>query len=76
MIYRIREVMKETGLSKSSVFSFVKTGRFPQPIRLSPRCVGWEEAQIKSWLSERKAQGYQALPYPRKAAPQPQQASA
>ncbi len=46
---RIREVMKMTGLAKSTVWLWVKEGKLPKPIKLSPRVTVWEEDKINEW---------------------------
>lgn len=30
-----------------------RAGRFPERIRLSARCLGWEEAAVSEWLASR-----------------------
>lgn len=52
-ILRRRQVEKRTGLSRSTLYEFLKAGRFPRPIRLGLRAVGWVESDIESWLQER-----------------------
>lgn len=48
------------GLSKSRAYELVKLGRFPAPIRLSDRAVGWRRADLERWLSERPTTAAQA----------------
>ena len=45
---RLPEVLARTGLSKSSVWKFVKDGTFPEPIKLGPRARGWIESEIEA----------------------------
>lgn len=52
-ILRLNEVIQLTGLSRSSIYSFMATGNFPTPIKLGARAVGWNEAKILEWLSQR-----------------------
>ncbi|MGB6328904.1 MAG: AlpA family phage regulatory protein [Halarcobacter sp.] len=47
---KITEVMKMTGLAKSTVWLWVKEGKFPKPIKLSPRITVWEEEKIELWM--------------------------
>lgn len=49
---RITEVMKMTGLAKSTVWLWVKEGKLPQPIKLSPRVTVWEEDSIREWQKD------------------------
>jgi len=48
---RIPDVIKKTGLAKSTIWLWVKEGRFPKPIKLSPRVTVWEEADINKWMN-------------------------
>ena len=50
-VLRLPSVKARTGRSRSSIYSDVKAGTFPAPIKLGPRSVGWIEAEIEAWLS-------------------------
>lgn len=52
-LMRLPAVLKETGLSRSMVYVEVAHGRFPAPVRISPRCVAWVRAEVMSWIDER-----------------------
>ncbi len=47
---RITNVVKKTGLGKSTIWLWVKENRFPKPIKLSPRVTVWEEDKIEKWM--------------------------
>ena len=47
---RIQTVLELTGLGRSTVYALVKTGRFPKPLRLGPRAVGWRLSDVLAWL--------------------------
>ena len=53
---RLPEVMERTGLSRSTIYVRLAEGRFPQPVRLGGRAVGWIEAEIDEWVRERIAE--------------------
>ena len=55
-ICRLPDVKAQTGLSRSSVYALMAQGRFPKPIKLGERAVGWFEAEIAAWMQRRKAQ--------------------
>lgn len=62
MILRLPAVKTRTGLSRSTIYLRVAEGRFPQPISLGARAVGWIDAEVEAWLSgqielSRRAQG-------------------
>jgi prophage regulatory protein len=46
----MREVVRMTGLSESTIKRMFNDGRFPKPLHLSPRRVGWPTGQVKDWL--------------------------
>jgi prophage regulatory protein len=52
-ILRLRQVKERTGRSRSSIYADVKAGRFPRPINIGPRAVGWVEDEIDDWLADR-----------------------
>lgn len=52
-IIRLNEVIKRTGLGKTSLYKFIKAKTFPQPIALGERAVGWVEAEVDQWITAR-----------------------
>lgn len=52
-ILRLPAVKTATGLSRSTIYARVSEGRFPAPVSLGGRAVGWLEADVQSWLDER-----------------------
>ena len=49
-ILRLPEVRARTGLSRSTLYLRMAEGRFPKPIALGERAVGWIEAEVDAWL--------------------------
>ena len=45
-ILRLREVMRLTGLSKTTIHHRYRNGTFPRPLRLGPQSIGWRRAEI------------------------------
>lgn len=54
-ILKLPEVMRRTGLSRSSIYKLASEQKFPPPVKLSERSSGFVEQEIESWLSERIA---------------------
>lgn len=52
-IQRLPEVKSLTGLSRSTIYLRMSEGRFPKPISLGGRAVGWLEEEIQTWIQER-----------------------
>ena len=53
IVLRLPTVRQRTGLGRSTIYTRIAHGKFPRPIRLSERCVGWLEHDIEAWLDER-----------------------
>ena len=48
-LLRLTDVMRETSLSKTSVYRFIREGTFPRPRRIGRRCVAWPASEIDAW---------------------------
>lgn len=55
-ILRLPEVMQRTGLSRSTIYAYMKYGNFPKPIPIGDRAVGWLESAIDEWIEQRASQ--------------------
>ncbi len=55
-ILRLKEVLIKTGMARSSLYSAIQKGQFPQSIRLGARAVGWLEHDVETWIQERVEQ--------------------
>ena len=53
---RLPEVLERTGLSRSTIYVRLAEGRFPRPVALGGRAVGWIEAEVDEWVRERIAE--------------------
>ena len=58
-ILRRKQVQARTGLSRSTIYAFIKAGSFPKSVPLGPRAVGWLESEVSNWIAGRldKARG-------------------
>lgn len=50
---RIKDVMKKTGLAKSTIWLWIKEGKIPKPIKLSERVTVWKESDIDDWIESK-----------------------
>jgi prophage regulatory protein len=41
----------KVGLSRSSIYVAIAEKRFPQPVHLGARAVGWLESEVDEWLN-------------------------
>lgn len=55
-VLRLNDVMKNTGLAKSTIYKKIAASEFPQPILLGKRSVGWIESDIQNWIESKIAQ--------------------
>lgn len=52
-ILRLPEVMRRTGVRRSSIYSYLLEGTFPAALKLGERAVGWRECDIEAWIASR-----------------------
>lgn len=51
---RIKDVMNKTGIARSTIWLWVREGKFPKPIKLSPKITVWDELDIIRWIDNIK----------------------
>ena len=54
-ILRFPQVQAKTGLCRSSIKNYVTAGKFPAPVQIGPRAVGFVEAEVNEWFASRVA---------------------
>ena len=55
-LLRLKQVLEIIPVSKSTWWAGVKSGRFPQPVKLGPRTTCWRESEVRK-LVESEAEG-------------------
>lgn len=50
-IIRLKQVLRKTGIGRSTLYHQIKSGEFPRPIKLGSRSVGWITSEIESWIT-------------------------
>lgn len=53
-ILRLPRVMAVTGMGRSWLYCAVAEGRFPSPVRLGARAIGWKRSDVQDWLNSRE----------------------
>jgi prophage regulatory protein len=48
--YRLRDVMRITALSRSTIYRRIAEGRFPSPVHLGGRASAWPSAALQQWI--------------------------
>ena len=54
-LMRRPEVLRVTGLSRSSLYRLIASGHFSPPVSLGPNTVAWAATKVHSWIAERIA---------------------
>lgn len=54
---RLPAVLDHVAVGRSTLWAMVKDGRFPSPVKLSPRVTAWRAGDIRAWI---EAQGHKA----------------
>jgi prophage regulatory protein len=49
----IKEVVKQTSLSKVTIWRGIKKGTFPNNRRISEGRVAWVQSEISSWIADK-----------------------
>ena len=56
-VIRLPEVMRLTGLGKSSIYDAMRTGDFPKSLKLTKRAIGWRADDVRRWIESRTSTG-------------------
>jgi prophage regulatory protein len=54
-IMRADEVVATVGAAKSTIYMWIRAGKFPRPKKIGPRRVGWLTSDVEAWLFSRDA---------------------
>lgn len=56
-ILRLPQVIELVGLKRSAIYQLIQQEKFPRPVRLSKRAVGWRSDEIEAWIESRAKRG-------------------
>lgn len=54
---RLPQVLERIPVSRSGFWKGVKEGRFPQPVKLSPRVTVWKASDVQAYIEQATAKG-------------------
>jgi prophage regulatory protein len=54
-IMRRPEVLTLLGIATPTLYEMMRDGRFPRPVRVAAKAVGWPENVVHDWLRARMA---------------------
>ncbi len=49
-ILRLPDVLNQVGIARSTLYAWMDDDRFPRPVKLGCRAVGWRESDIAQWI--------------------------
>ena len=52
-ILRLDEVETKSGFKRAHIYNLIKEGKFPKPLRLGVRAIGWDSVEIDQWITDR-----------------------
>ena len=52
---RMPSVIRRTGLGRSTIYRLIASSKFPTPVRLGGRAVGWRRSDLDRWSDTRPA---------------------
>ena len=52
-LMRIDDVLKVIDVSRTTLYSLLREGDFPPPVRVSKRNVRWRQEDVQQWLDSR-----------------------
>ena len=50
---RMTAVLRMTGLGRSTIYRLMAEDKFPSPVRLAKRAVGWRRLDLEQWSAGR-----------------------
>ena len=59
-ILRRAEVLDRINVSNTTLWRLRSRGHFPTPFRISPGLLGWLEADVNTWIDDRRHRGQNA----------------
>jgi prophage regulatory protein len=52
-LLRLPDVMRLTGLSRTTLYRLIDKGQFPRQINISDRAVAWRASEVEEWIHSR-----------------------
>jgi prophage regulatory protein len=54
LVVRMSRLVDMIGLSRSTIWKLLSEDKFPTPIRLGPRSIGWRIKDVEEWIQGRE----------------------
>jgi len=52
-LIRIAGVLGRTGIKRSTLWQWVKLGKFPKPYKLGLKAIAWSSSDIDTWIASK-----------------------
>ena len=52
-LIKMKEVIQQTGLGRSTVYKYMDEGRFPASVPVGAGAVRWREDEVQEWIQDR-----------------------
>ncbi|MET1534025.1 helix-turn-helix transcriptional regulator [Burkholderia sola] len=59
-ILRLIGVLDCVGVKKTTLYRWIREGKFPAPVQLGTRSVGWRAQDVQNWVESRQSTREQA----------------
>lgn len=56
LAYRARDLVEQLHISESTLWRWVREGKFPKPVKLGEAVTAWRARDVEAWLDARAAQ--------------------
>ena len=56
-IWRLPKVLDTIGMKRSWLYTEMAARRFPVPVRIGSRAIGWKRSDMERWLASRAPRG-------------------
>jgi len=56
-----KQIAQRFKVSRATIWRWVKEGRFPKPIRLSPGCTRWKSSEVEEWEAAKRGKPSDAI---------------
>lgn len=47
---RVPEVLRRVGFGRTKLYELIRQGRFPEQVKIGPRCVAFVESEVDEWI--------------------------
>ena len=51
-LLRVKDVERELGISRTTIWRLVKAGAFPPPLRITSKAIAWRRSDIEAWQEQ------------------------